>query len=127
MYSIETIVQMNREAGEAARAGQDQPFVIADEADIAAWPPFPFPNLGDFCPDGWIEVDRFFCDSSGWGDPGEPALTTEQLKGQLKVGKGYAIVEAGQFQAYIGEFEPTTEETIRHVVEIVAADKGKVS
>jgi len=109
MYSLDVICQMNREAGEAARQSQEesenQPFLITHKAEVALWPPFPFPNLGDFCPDGWEEVDRFFCDSSGLGEPGEPALTTEQLKVHLKVGMGYAVVEAGQFQVYIGEFQ----------------------
>lgn len=114
MYSLEVIREMNREAGDAARQSQEesrtQPFLIMNEAELALWPPFPFPNLGDFSPPGWEEVDRFFCDSSGLGDPNEPALTTDQLKAQLKVGMGYAIVESGQFQAYIGEFRPVSEE-----------------
>jgi hypothetical protein len=74
-------------------------------------PPFPFPNLGSYVPKGWAEVDRLFCDKSGWGREDEPALTIAGLKRKLTehvaAGNryGYAIVEEGTFQVYIGVFE----------------------
>lgn len=49
------------------------------------------------------------CDSSGFGAPGEPALTQAEFFAAVRhIGprRGYAIVEAGQFQIVIGVFEP---------------------
>ena len=43
-------------------------------------------------------------DSSGFGASDEPALSFGQFKKILKVGFGYAIIEEGQFQVYVGEF-----------------------
>lgn len=57
---------------------------------------------------------RLFVDSSGWGSPGEPALSFEHLVADVKrvlatlSGTGWAlglgIVEEGQFQCYLGVF-----------------------
>ncbi len=52
----------------------------------------------------FMETDRFFVDSSGWGQEGEPALTLSQFLKKIKAGKYYAIIEAGQFQVYVGEY-----------------------
>ena len=51
-----------------------------------------------------METDRFFVDSSGWGQEDEPALTINQFLKKIKAGKYYAIIEAGQFQVYVGEY-----------------------
>jgi len=50
------------------------------------------------------EVDRFFVDSSGWGQEDEPALTLGQFLKKIKAGRYYAIIEAGQFQVHVGEY-----------------------
>ncbi len=50
------------------------------------------------------EINRFFVDSSGWGIEGEAALTINQFLEKVKAGKYYAIIEAGQFQVYVGEY-----------------------
>ena len=50
------------------------------------------------------EVNRFFVDSSGWGQENEPALTTDQFLEKVKAGRYYAIIEAGRFQVYVGEY-----------------------
>lgn len=55
--------------------------------------------------DGWNLVDELFVDSSGFGQPGEAALTIEQFYGRIKAGYGYGVVDAGQFQVYVGVFE----------------------
>ena len=59
--------------------------------------------------DGSSEIDdehgTFFVDSSGWGDPGEPALTLEQFSREAVPGFFYAVTSAGQFQVCIGVFE----------------------
>lgn len=109
MMSLEYIRQVSREKGlEAARQGV-RPFVVEQE-DIDDWKQsfpsggFPFPFIGDHVPAGWEEVDSHFVDSSGFGRPGEPALTAGQFLDALEAGYGYAITEAGQFQVYVGKF-----------------------
>lgn len=47
----------------------------------------------------------FFVDTSGFGAPGEPALTIEEFAALARPGFGYGLVETGQFQAHIGVFE----------------------
>lgn len=75
----------------------------------------PFPHIGDHRPDDWELVDSHFVDSSGLGDEREPALTGEAfadlVHARIRRGtangvvKGWAIIEAGEFQVYVGEFE----------------------
>ena len=60
--------------------------------------------LGDYTPKGYKIVNTFFVDSSGFGQEGELALTLGQFLGKVKVGRGYAIKEVGQFQVYINEY-----------------------
>jgi len=64
------------------------------------------PNFGDYRATryGWKMTKVYFVDSSGFGAEDEPALTFPQFVRQAKVGKGYAIIETGQFQVRIGEF-----------------------
>ena len=75
--------------------------------EIEAMPPFPFPNLGDEADnvdEVYERVDSLFCDSSGFGGPGEPALTIDQLKRKLtelidEHGEIFVGIEStGQFQ-----------------------------
>ena len=63
------------------------------------------PNFGDYRPNGYELVDKHFVDSSGFGRIGEAALTIDQFQGLIKKNFGYAIIEEGQFQLYIGEFK----------------------
>lgn len=85
----------------------NEPFLVEDREQIEAMPPFPFPAIeGDDLPDEWEPTGTvLFCDSSGFGLPGEPALTPEQLRAELRVGYGYAITDMGQFQLYVSEFQ----------------------
>ena len=103
MYDLATINQMNEERCEEAGREGKEPYLINDNAEIEKFPPFP--NIGTFRPQGWKLVKELFVDSSGLGSEGESALTVAQFKEQLKIGNGYAIIEKGQFQVYIGEFE----------------------
>jgi hypothetical protein len=81
-------------------------YPIESQAEIDKYPPFPFPNLcGKPTPSGWEEVRDLFCDASGCGGPGEPALTIEQLKRELRPGFAYAITGEGQFQVYVTEYK----------------------
>lgn len=112
MMSAETIRDFQREAAERASADDLKPFIVWQE-DLDQWhaeakegyaPNFPFPSIGDYVPKGWTLVDRHFVDNSGFGAPDEPALTWQQFLGELQVNFGYAIIEEGQFQVYIGKF-----------------------
>lgn len=111
MMSPSTIRTIQQEAAEKAATERRIPFVYWDGDDLA--PPFPFPNLGDYTPKGWERTDHFMVDSSGFGSPGEPALTTDQLVDKIKdtitknPGKtiGWAVIEVGQFQVVLGQFE----------------------
>ncbi|MCI0410497.1 MAG: hypothetical protein L0191_18375 [Acidobacteria bacterium] len=109
MMDPELIRDLARKAAaHAARAGK-VPFVIEAE-DLTALKGgrrgFPFPFLGAHVPEGWIKVREYFVDGSGFGAPGEPALTVTQFVERLIVGRGYAITRAGQFQVYVGEYLP---------------------
>lgn len=78
---------------------------IQSQVEIDAFPPFTFPNYsGKDVPEDWEQVDTLFCDCSGVGKRGEPALTIE-LKAELEVGKAYAIIDVGQFQVRLGVFQ----------------------
>jgi hypothetical protein len=89
----------------AARAALDNkvPLICEDASDLRR-----IPNWGDWEPNGWTKVEEYFVDSSGFGAPGEPALTFDQLADKLereeRWGDGFAIIEAGQFQIYIARY-----------------------
>jgi len=53
---------------------------------------------------GWRRVNTYFVDSSGFGTDREPAMTFKRFLNHVKLGRGYGIIDAGQFQVYIGEF-----------------------
>jgi hypothetical protein len=111
MYGLATIRRMNEEAGERAREEGIEPFLLEDASELDGMPPFPFPNVGDGADDldeRLERVDSLFCDSSGFGSPGEPALTVPQLLERLhdlfeEHGPLYVAIESvGQFQIYLG-------------------------
>lgn len=115
MMSLGQIRAASREAAVKAAAERLEPFILEDtdledirlriENGGRSGPMFPFPMIGDHTPAGWERVDQLFVDTSGWGSPGEAALTPAQLLERLQVGKGYALIEIGQFQAYLGVFQ----------------------
>ena len=115
MWCLETINYLNRQAGKKARKRGKSPFVPAGPEKVENWPPFPFPNLGDYNPPGWEQTQSWFCDKTGWGESSEPALTVQQLKNELQEyiaenpGHGFAIVEEGQFQLYVSAFRPVED------------------
>jgi hypothetical protein len=115
MWSLETINYLNRQAGKKARKRGKSPFVPAGPENVENWPPFPFPNLGDFNPPGWEQTQSWFVDKTGLGERWEPALTWQQLKNELQEyiaenpGHGFAITEEGQFQLYITAFRPVED------------------
>ena len=116
MWSLGTLEYLNRQAARKARSSRREPYVPSLE-EIDNFPPFPFPNLGPYVPAGWERVEdaTWYADSSGWGRTGEPALAVNQLKGELRryasdnPRHGFAIVECGQFQCYVGAYRQATE------------------
>ena len=116
MWCLEVIEYLNRQAGKTARKRRAAPFVPAGPENVENWPPFPFPNLGDFNPPGWEQTQSWFCDKTGWGRSDELALTWEQLKKRLQCyimenpTHGFAITEEGQFQLYVTAFRPVGDE-----------------
>jgi len=121
MMSLAAIRALSaQQAARAARAKKTPYFVEQDDLDrwhekldAGQTPSLPFPNIGDYRPNGFKLVDTLFCDKSGWGSPSEPALTVHQLVAALEVGKGYAIIEEGQFQCYLGVFEREGQNHVR--------------
>jgi len=114
MMSLQTIRQLSRDA--AIRAVRDNriPFTVEPQ-DLVDWRAqftagklrLPFPFLGDYVPQGWRRTvrDPLFVDSTGSGREDEPALTVRATIEALIPGKAYAIIEGGQFELYLGEYE----------------------
>lgn len=118
MLSSASIQAVVDEKTEEARALGLTPTVITKKA-LKRWPPFPFPFLGEYVPDGWrIAEDinggqvTLFVDKTGDGAAWEPALTVDQLKARLaKFAKsedtwGIGIVEEGEMQIVLGLYKP---------------------
>ena len=110
MMDLATIRAMSREEAAKAARAKRVPLVL-EASDIEHWkanpdkPGFRLPSLGDYRPKGFKLVRELFCDTSGFGRSDEPALTVERLAETVKPGYGYAVIESGQFQCYVGEFE----------------------
>jgi hypothetical protein len=116
MMSAEVIRSIARDAANKAKRSGRVPFHPECTEDIRA--PFPFPFLGDYVPKGWKafedekgEYQDWFCDSSGFGSPNEPALTVANAVREFQKWfethptAGFAVVEAGQFQVYVRAYE----------------------
>ena len=106
--SLQQIESESRKAAAKAAKAKKTPFVVEAE-DLTAWragrfTSLPFPFIGTYEPKGWTKIGESFVDASGFGSEGEPALTINQFINRLTAGHGYAIIEAGQFQVYIGEY-----------------------
>lgn len=80
-------------------------FIPTSQADIDNPGEGAIPYIGDTTPDGWKWIETLLVDSSGWGRDDEPALTLDQFKKAMQIGRGYAIVDVGQFQVQVGVFE----------------------
>jgi len=104
MMDLNSIRAMNEEAEEKARRLRKQPYVAKFDKDVGVRNA---PFIGDYVPDGWEVTETFFVDASGFGVEGEPALTFQGFLNKVKKGRGYAIVEQGQFQVYITEYRRT--------------------
>jgi hypothetical protein len=54
--------------------------------------------------EGWEFVEEHFVDSSGFGAPGEAALTVSEFIEKLVPGRGYILTGVGQFQVKVSEY-----------------------
>ena len=107
MLSLEIIKSMNQEAMQQALNEGKLPinvFVGDSEYIYDIDKVRNIPNIGDLRPEGYVLEKTYFVDSSGFGSEHEPALTFNQFLQVLRSDRYYAIIEAGQFQVYIGEF-----------------------
>lgn len=111
MMDLAYMKAMNREAAERAAVENLSPYVYFDVDDLDNFDGFPFPYIGDLEPAGWVEIERHFVDSSGFGQEDEAALSTSQfldlVRERIASGPvtGWAIVESGQFQVYVAEYQ----------------------
>ena len=117
MMTANTIDAIVEEQTRRAKREGRRPYLITSEEDreklrgIARDGGKGIPFLGGYVPKDWVRTKRalLFCDSSGFGQPGEPALTIAEFIDALQVGYGYATVEAGQFQVCVAEYRPKRE------------------
>ena len=104
MMSLNQIADLSRKQARLAAKLHKKPYTLWEE-DLKHMPPFPFPNIGSYRPKGWELVEEYFVDKTGFGADDEPALTIQGFLKVLKPGMGYAIIEEGEFQCYVGEFK----------------------
>lgn len=113
MYSLKVIKSMNKRAHAKAVQEDMQPFIFFNEEEVGNLPQQCLPEFGDYRPTRWkMREETLFCDSSGWGSSDEPALSVEQTRDTiLRIMRetegtvGFAVIETGQFQVYVGVFD----------------------
>jgi hypothetical protein len=107
MMDLSAIRYLNEKIAKRAKKAKLQPHVIS-EADLEEAKKgtfsFSLPNLGYFKPRGWEKVKEYFVDKTGAGSPYEPAMTIDFFVRHMIPGRGYAMVEEGEMQCYVGEF-----------------------
>ena len=128
MMSIEQIRQESQRAASEAASEDKRPLFI-DQFDLELarrgnYAHLSIPFIGTYLPEGFKrqEIDQdlsgvysgdnngygaFFVDSSGFGGPGEAAISLARMFEVMEKGY-YAIVEAGQFQVKVGMFRKVT-------------------
>lgn len=107
MMGLEYIKALSEDAGKEAKWRGLEPKVVNKEDESLVEEIRSIPNLGTYVPKGWEMVEEHFVDSSGFGSPGEPALTFEQFTEVVMAADpdhGFGLTQTGQFQVYIGEF-----------------------
>jgi hypothetical protein len=122
MMSLDQIREGSRQAAiDAANDGMKPLIITHEDIEDGGEAVRGIPTLGDHLPKGWkrTTIDEahgvysgdnegfgaYMVDNSGFGQPGEAALTINELLEVIEPDFGYAIVEAGQFQIKIGKFE----------------------
>lgn len=114
MMSLEATREHSRIAARNAAQQGLRPFIVEAD-DLADFHltvragvrlTFPFPFLGGHTPVGFTPTsNRYFVDAPGFRAEGEPTLTLLAFVKRLREGYGYAVVEGGQFQTYVQEYE----------------------
>ena len=64
MMGLAEIIRLNEKACEKAKKAKLLPYVIK-EGDREKFPPFPFPNFGNYRPEGWELVGEYFARGIG--------------------------------------------------------------
>ena len=102
MMSLQQIRSYSDSAARKSRRAGILPKILNAGDDVRG-----IPMIGNRTPRGWKCVAQYFVDASGFGQKGEPALTTDEFRAVVaeNPGFGWAITEAGQFQVYVGQFE----------------------
>jgi hypothetical protein len=123
MLSYTAIRELAQDAARAAQDAGTRPASTADPEFLhkLLTDTLEVPFLGEYVPEGWVksDLDDLFVDSSGWGSPGEPALTLdafkEKLAGYAKTGDtyGFGVSQAGQFQVYVSIYRPDPRDFTR--------------
>ena len=108
MMGLEMIKELNAKRGAEAKVFGKMPFMLYTEEQKNFLDKIP--NIGDFRPKQFKLIQEFFVDASGFGAQGEAAITFQEFVKQAKIGKAYAIIAAGQFQIWVGEFEKMERE-----------------
>ena len=108
MMSLATIRDISAKAARKAARAHKVPLTV-EQDDLNnthfLWEHLrAMPFIGDYVPKGYKRVQVFFVDATGFGEPGEPALTQGEFLRKVRAGHAYAIIEAGQFQVYVGEY-----------------------
>ena len=108
MRSIESIQEAARDAALKAFVQKKEPVCLGSGQ---FHPPFPIPYIGTLVDQFSLpfdEIETFFVDSSGFGEPGEAAMTIEEfslaasaLVATFGAPVYWGVVQAGQFQVYV--------------------------
>jgi hypothetical protein len=111
MWSGESLVRVNKEAydQEEARRSLIQPYQIKDPDEISWWPPYPFPDLVGWTPEGWEEAGTGHCpiDPVGRGEYLDWAMTWDEFKVWVRSylvkhpDHGFGISKRGESIIYI--------------------------
>lgn len=122
MMSLATIQAMSEKAGQIAAFKQQVPYFFFDQdLDVArkcvdnGFIPDglkKLPHLGSHVPQGYELVTTHFTDATGFDlkDAGGSALSVHEfVTKKLNTENGFAIVDVGQFQVYIGEYRKTIQ------------------
>ncbi len=120
MLSLSTIAALGRQQARRAARAKRLPLVVEaedmpDDACLGTHLRH-VPTFGAYRPKGWRLVERLFVDKTGLGGEDEPALTFGQFLHQVRragPGNGYAIVDEGEFQAYVGRFVPAHQDAVQ--------------
>jgi hypothetical protein len=114
MMSGAQIQSLSDKAARKAARDKRHPYVFWDDAEVDrvfASGENVIPFVGGYRPRGWKLIDERFVDTSGFGSDTESALSISQFARSIKIDlakketHGYALIESGQFQGYVGVFE----------------------